>query len=78
MIANQKLLNDQMANQTDQQKTGSAVSGSVPDVKTNYPDVSIKELIAKKEVQEAIQRYIDVPKVVTIKKSANKKSSRNL
>ena len=47
MIANQKLLNDQMANQTDQQKTGSAVSGSVPDVKTNYPDVSIKELIAR-------------------------------
>lgn len=37
-------------------------------MKTNYPDVSIKELIAKKEVQEAIQRYVDVPKVVTVKK----------
>lgn len=67
MKANENVLNGQTANETPA-KTESTVGGCIPDVKANYPDVSIKELIAKKEVQEAIQRYVTVPKVVTIKK----------
>lgn len=39
--------------------------------KTNYADVSIKELIAKPEVQEAIRRYVSMPEIVTVKKLKN-------
>lgn len=46
----------------------STASGNISAAKSNFWDMSIKELIAKPEVQEAIQRYVTVPKVVTVKK----------
>lgn len=44
-------------------------SGIVPDVKTHFSEMSIKELIARPEVQEAIGRCVSVPDVVVVKKA---------
>ena len=54
----------------NQMKTESAMAGNIPavDAKTSYRDVSVKELIAKQEVQEAIRRSVVVPETVTVKK----------
>ena len=62
-------MNSVINNPINQEKpaTNNNASGNIPAVKTDYPSVSVKELIAKQEVQEAIRRYVDVPKVVTIK-----------
>lgn len=49
-------------------ENNNTTSRNIPAVKINYPNVSIKELIAQSEVQEAIRRYVDIPKVVTVKK----------
>lgn len=53
-------------------KENSTNSASVRDntsaMKTNYSDVSVKGLIAEKEVQEAMRCHVAVPKVVTVKK----------
>lgn len=46
----------------------STASGNISAAKSNFRDMSIKELIAKPEVQKTIQRYVTVPKVVTVKK----------
>lgn len=57
-------------NASNQEKltNNGTISGSIPSVKINYWDKSIKELIAEKEVQEAIRRLVAVPKDVTVKK----------
>lgn len=47
------------------------VSGNIPAEKTIYSDVSIKELIATKEVQEAIRRCVYLPDIFTVKKLKN-------
>lgn len=62
--------NKNTANQV-KPENNSTVGGNIPAVKPNYSDVSIKELIAKLEVQEAIRRYAAVPNVVTVKKLRN-------
>lgn len=59
-----KVSNGQTANSTNS-GTG---NGNDLTVKLNFMDVSIKELIAKEDVQKAIKRYVTVPGVVTVKK----------
>lgn len=44
---------------------------NIPAEKTIYSDVSIKELIATKEVQEAIRRCVYLPDIFTVKKLKN-------
>lgn len=44
------------------------VSGNIPAEKTSYPDVSLKGLVAEKEVQEAFRRYVSIPEKFTVKK----------
>lgn len=61
----------EIKNVTNQTKPENNTSGNMPAAKTNYPDVSVKELLAKQEVQEAIRRYAAVPDVVTVKKLRN-------
>lgn len=46
----------------------SAVAGNE---KSSYSDVSVKALIAEEEVQEAMRRYVAVPKVIMIKQLKN-------
>ncbi len=61
--------NSRPANQTD----NSTIKGNIPAVDM-FPDcskVSIKELFAKPEMQEAARRYINIPKVVIVKKLKN-------
>ncbi|MDE6664003.1 MAG: hypothetical protein K2K46_11785 [Lachnospiraceae bacterium] len=48
-----------------------ATNGNIPAEKTIYSDMSIKELIAKREVQEAIRRYVYIPDIFTVKKLRN-------
>lgn len=60
--------NNQTDKETNQVIPKINASGDNSAVKTSYSDVSIKELVAKKEVQEAIQRYAAVPENMTIKK----------
>lgn len=47
------------------------VSGNIPAEKTSYPDVSLKGLVAEKEVQEAFRRYVSIPDKFTVKKLKN-------
>ena len=47
------------------------VSGNIPAEKTIYTDVSIKGLIATKEVQEAIRHCVYLPDIFTVKKLKN-------
>lgn len=47
------------------------VSGNIPAEKTSYPDVSLKGLIAEKEVQEAFRHYVSIPDKFTVKKLKN-------
>ena len=54
-------------NQTQPANSGT-VNEKPSDGKTNYSDMSIKELFAKLEMQEAIRRYVSVPEIVTVKK----------
>lgn len=61
-------MNNEEKNVANQAKTESTVTGNVSVVKIHHPDVSIKELIAKEEVQKAFQRYVAVPDTVTIKR----------
>ena len=46
-------------------------SKNIPAEKNIYSDVSIKELIATKEVQEAIRRCVYLPDIFTVKKLKN-------
>ena len=59
--------NKNTANQAQPANNGT-VSEIIPAVKTSYPDVSVKGLIAQKEVQEAFRRYISIPDKFTVKK----------
>lgn len=62
-------MNNENNNPVSQAKpeNSNTASGNIPSVKINYPDVSVKDLIAKREVQEAIRRYVTVPDKVTVK-----------
>lgn len=59
--------NKKPVNQTQSANNGT-VNEMPSDGKINYPDVSVKELLAKQEVQSAIRRYVSVPETVTVKK----------
>lgn len=59
--------NKKNVNQTQPANSGT-VNEKPSDGKTNYSDMSIKELFAKLEMQEAIRRYVSVPEIVTVKK----------
>lgn len=61
-------------------ENSSMTSGNTSIEKTSFSDVSVKELIAAQEVQEAFRRYVSVPKVVTMKKlrSAFKNKETNI
>lgn len=54
--------------QTNLSKSESTASRVDAIEKTLFSETSIKELLAKQGVQEAIQRYIHVPEIVTVKK----------
>lgn len=66
-----------MANETKntlnqaQPENNITVSGNIPAEKTIYTDVSVKGLIATKEVQEAIRRCVYLPDIFTVKKLKN-------
>lgn len=62
-----KVTNGQTTNGTNTTNSGT-VNGNDLTVKLSFTDVSIKELIAKEDVQKAIRHYIAVPDVVTVKK----------
>lgn len=54
-------------NQAEHTNNGTA-NGNIPAVKPYYPkDVSLKELIAKPKMQEAIREYVFVPDELTVK-----------
>lgn len=54
-------------NQTQPANSGT-VNGKPSDGMPDYPDASIKEVLMKQGVQDAIKRYINVPDTVIIKK----------
>lgn len=60
--------NNQTVKETNQVIPKINASGSNPAVKASYSDMSLKVLIAEKEVQEAIRCHVAVPDVVTVKK----------
>ena len=60
-------LNNNILNQA-KPANSSTTSGNIPVERSSYSAVSLKELIAKQEVQEALRRYVDVPDLLTIKK----------
>lgn len=62
--------NKNTANQAKPENNSTA-SGNIPAMKTIYSDVSIKDLIAKQEVQEAFRRYTAAPNEVIIKELRN-------
>lgn len=65
---------DSMTNNTVNQvkpEINSTTSGNIPAGKPYFSAASLKDLISKLEVQEAIRRYVDVPKSVTIKELRN-------
>ena len=64
-------MNNTEKNISNQATTENTVTGSISVEKINNSDVSIKELIAKEEVQKAFQRYVAVPDIVTIKRLRN-------
>lgn len=47
------------------------VNKNISAEKPSYSDVSIKELFAKQEMQEAIRRFVHIPDMVTVKKLRN-------
>lgn len=59
--------NKKTVNQTQPANSGT-VNEKPSDGRPNYPDVSIKELLAKQEVQEVIRRYVYAPDTVIVKK----------
>lgn len=63
-------VNGQTANETNMTTpaNNSPASGNAFAVKLDFTSVSIKELLAKPEVQEAFRHYIFVPDIVTVKK----------
>ncbi len=62
-----KVMNGQTANGTNTTNNGT-VNGNELTAKLSFMDVSIKELIAKEDVQKALRHHIAVPDVVTVKK----------
>lgn len=60
--------NGQTTKETNQATPESTTSKIVPTEKPFFSEVSIKELVAKPEVQEAIRHHIHVPEIVTVKK----------
>ena len=59
---------DESKNTPNPAKPADNGGGNIPAEKIGYSDVSIKGMIEKKEVQEAIRRYVSVPDEVTVKK----------
>lgn len=62
--------NKKPVNQTQPANSGT-VNEKPSDGRPDYPDVSIKEVLIKQEVQEAIRRYVNVPDKVIVKKVRN-------
>lgn len=65
-----KLENNILTNQGESENNGAAGENTAAR-KVDYPEVSIKTLVAAPEVQEAFRRYVAVPDVVTVKKVRN-------
>ncbi len=59
-------INDSLSNQETTEKNVPATD-TAKGATSLYSSVSIKELMAKAEIQEAIRRYVNVPKVVVVK-----------
>ena len=59
-------INDSLSNQETTEKNVPATDTAKGEIPL-YSSVNIKELMAKAEIQEAIRRYVNVPKVVVLK-----------
>lgn len=55
----------------NEEKNNITASGNAPAGEANFQDISIKALMATKEMQEAARLYVHIPEVVTVKKLKN-------